>query len=286
MKKIFCSLLFVVVILSFICTNSIYRKAGTYFIVNMYKNKKMRAYIKGNGKALILLSGWATENPIDDFKPLIDELSYDFKVVALEYFGYGKSDIVETDRSNKTMVEEIRTALVKLNIKPPYILMPHSMSGLYCLYYANQYPNEVYAIVGLDMSLPQKQLERWTEKTFEKTKINAKSDELNISIANQWNFFYANSHELKNIKYDVKLPVLMFLASEQINSVNEMIKSGEMKTRWKTMNQNMITNHKLQTIQILQGGHYIYQNQCKQICQLTKQFLNNIDNMGKCMSAD
>lgn len=283
MKKIFLSLLFAVVILSFICINNIYRKIGTYSIVNVYKDKKMRAYIKGNGKALILLSGWATENPIDDFKPLIDELSCDFKVVVLEYFGYGKSDIVEDDRSNKTIVEEIRTALSKLNIKPPCILMPHSMSGLYCLYYANRYPNEVYAVVGLDMSLPQKQLERWTEKTFEKTKINAKSDELNISIANQWNYFYTNSHELRNIKYDVKLPVLMFLASEQMNSVDEMIKSGEMKTSWERINQNMITNNKLQTIKILQGGHYIHHYQCKEICQLTKQFINNI---GKCMSAD
>lgn len=283
MKKIFLSLLCVVIILSFVYINNIYRPIGTYSIVNVYKDKKMRAYIKGNGKALILLSGWATENPINDFKPLMDELSYNFKVVVLEYFGYGKSDIVETNRSNKTMVEEIRTALLKLNIKPPYILMPHSMSGLYCLYYANQYPNEVYAIIGLDMSLPQKQLERWTEKTFEATKVKTKYDELNISIADQWNYFYTNSHELRNIKYDVKLPVLMFLASEQMNSVDEMIKSGEMKTRWKTMNQNMITNNKLQVIKILQGEHYIHHNQWKQICQLTKQF---IDNVGKYMSVD
>lgn len=68
--------------------------------------------------------------------------------MVLEYFGYGLSDITSDERSNELMIEEIRCVLTELKIEPPYILMPHSMSGLYSIYYANKYPSEISAIIG------------------------------------------------------------------------------------------------------------------------------------------
>ena len=139
--------------------------------------KAMHAYVKGSGsKTIVILSGWGTKDPIDDFKTLADKLSDKFRVVILEYFGYGKS-------ANESIVNEIRTALGKLGIEALYILMPLSMSGLYCLYYASKYSEEVEGIIGLDMSLPQKQLELWQNGSFRKLS----SDELdgaNVSIVN------------------------------------------------------------------------------------------------------
>lgn len=69
-------------------------------------NKIMRGYIQGSGNDnIVLLSGWGTQNPIDDFMPLINKLSTNFRVIALEYFGYGESDITENERSSKAIVE-------------------------------------------------------------------------------------------------------------------------------------------------------------------------------------
>ena len=84
----------------------------------------MRVYVKGSGdKTIVMLSGWGTDSPLDDFIPLADKLSYDYRVVALEYFGYGVSDITTDERSNEIMVQEIRTTLSELKIKPLYVLM-------------------------------------------------------------------------------------------------------------------------------------------------------------------
>jgi pimeloyl-ACP methyl ester carboxylesterase len=55
----------------------------------------------------------------------------------------------------ENIVEEIRTALKKLNIQGPYVLMPHSISGIYSMYYANTCPEEVKAIIGIDPTLPK-----------------------------------------------------------------------------------------------------------------------------------
>ena len=42
-------------------------------------------------------------------------------------------------------------ALDKAGIQDPYVLCPHSLSGLEALYWAQKYPDEVEAIVGLDI---------------------------------------------------------------------------------------------------------------------------------------
>lgn len=240
------------------------------------KNKIMRAYEMGSGeRTIVLLSGFGTENPIDDFKNLADELSKNFKVVVLEYFGYGKSDVTLEERSNKIIVGEIRIALRKLNIKPPYILMPHSMSGLYCVYYSKFYPEEVSAIVGIDMSLPQKQLERFTEESFEKCKIDHNDSETNVSLKNQWNNFFDNSKELENLRFDKNLPVLLFLATEQIKAVEEMRKSGEMKTSWFDINRSMISNSEIQFIKVLDGSHYLHREQKDEMVKNVQNFIEN-----------
>ena len=241
------------------------------------ENKTMRAYIKGSGDhTVVLLSGWATEDPINDFNPLVEKLSDEYRVVVLEYFGYGCSSQTSVERSNKAIVEEIRAALARLEIKPPYILMPHGMSGLYSLYYTHHYPEEVEGIIGIDMDLPQKQLERWpTNKDFdEKAKITAPSNELNETMVNQWNKFRENSEELRDTKYSSTLPVLTFLATEQIEEVNNMIKKGEMRTSWEQMNRDMITNDAIQNIKILVGEQYLHHDQADQISKLTKEFIS------------
>lgn len=273
MKKIFLTL---TLILAFVLSvnNYVFAVDAIQFIT--VDEKSMRAYIKGSGDTtIVMLSGWGTDSPIEDFMPLADKLSSNYKVVVLEYFGYGESDITVDERSNQAIVQEIRTALEGLKVTPPYVLMPHSMSGLYSLYYADNYPSEILGIIGIDMSLPQKQLERWTEVTFEKTKMGQESSDLNISMINQWNKFYDNSKELKDVKYPSCLPVLVFLATEQIENVDEMIKSGIMQTSWIEINSNMITNTDIQNIEILEGEHYLHHNQVDEIVRISKEFIES-----------
>lgn len=239
--------------------------------------KTMRAHVDGSGdKTIVMLSTWGSDSPIDDFYPVYKKLRKDYKVVVLEYFGCGNSDTTDQERTNENMVQEIRSALNKLNIKPPYILMPREMSGLYSLYYASKFPSEVSAIVGLDMSLPQEQLERWTEDTFEETKEEKRSSNLNPSVMNQWNSFYSNSKELENVKYPHDLPVLALLSEGKVNNVNDIIKGGTMRTSLVDMNNNMITNPKIQTTRILSGGGDLPYDQPDEIVKASKEFIENL----------
>lgn len=125
---------------------------GTNVTVN---DTKIRVSVTGTGnKTIVLLSGMGTASPIIDFKPLADKLSDKYKVVTLEYAGYGLSDDSSKERTSSNVVEEIRCTLRELKIEPPYILMPHSISGIYCLQYMKDYPEEVESMIGIDCSVP------------------------------------------------------------------------------------------------------------------------------------
>ena len=116
----------------------------------------MSVYIEGDGDTtLVFMSGAGTCSPILDFKSLYSLLSDEYQIVVVEKFGYGFSDIVDKNRDIDSMLEDTRTALTAAGLDAPYVLCPHSMSGLEALYWAQKYPDEVTAIIGLDMAVPQ-----------------------------------------------------------------------------------------------------------------------------------
>lgn len=116
----------------------------------------MCVYTEGEGEhTLLFLSGSGTPAPILDFKSLYSLLDDDYRIVVIEKYGYGFSDIVDSERSFTTILRQDREALEKAGIEGPFILCPHSMSGLEAIMWAQDYPDEVEAIVGLDNVLPR-----------------------------------------------------------------------------------------------------------------------------------
>ncbi len=112
---------------------------------------KMHVYSEGNGETtIVLLPGLGVSLPSADFGPLMRSLSKKFKVVCVEYFGVGFSSRASTPRTCENYIQEIRTALTGAGFKPPYVLMPHSISSVYSEYYAERYPSEIKSIISLD----------------------------------------------------------------------------------------------------------------------------------------
>lgn len=263
--------------------------------------KKMQAYVTGTGdKTIVLLSGLGTASPIIDFMPLAERLGKDYKVVILEYFGYGFSELTNNERSNNIMVNEIREALKELDINGPYILMPHSMSGIYSFYYAMNYPNEVEAIIGIDESVPNQTKvykdedmspllpflnnlgiirdvayllpsiddgmninDYYTNEQIKLSKMASTWNSLNRTVINEYSMGNANTKELYDVKYPYDLPVLAFLATESVED-------GE----WLPLHEELVTNSKIQKIEVLEGGHYLHWTKVDEIAKSTKEFIS------------
>lgn len=116
----------------------------------------MSVYIEGSGdETIVFLSGGAMPSPILEYRSLYSLLSNEYKIAVIEKFGYGFSDDIGEVRSLETIVEQNREALRKTGVDAPYILCPHSATGIEAILWAQLYPDEVKAIIGLDMSVPE-----------------------------------------------------------------------------------------------------------------------------------
>lgn len=120
------------------------------------QDKDMHVYSKGSGsKTLVFLSGHGTSNPVLDFKPLWMRLQDEYRIVVVEKAGYGWSETSKSPRDVDTLLTETRKALTLAGEKGPFVLVPHSMSGLEAIYWGQNYPQEITAILGLDPSIPE-----------------------------------------------------------------------------------------------------------------------------------
>lgn len=120
-----------------------------------------------NKTKILLMSGSGTVAPVYDFKVLYEKLSNHFRVIVIEKFGYGYSDIFNSPADIDTLVSIQKKALEMIEENGPYILMPHSMSGIEALRWAQLYPSDVSAIIGNDMCTPLT-YSVWTDEKIEK----------------------------------------------------------------------------------------------------------------------
>jgi len=97
--------------------------------------RQMHAYTEGSGdETLVFLSGSGTCSPVLDFQSLHSLLSDDFQIAVVEKFGYGYSeDSGGRARDIDAILEDTRSALSAAGVDGPYILCPHSISGLEAL---------------------------------------------------------------------------------------------------------------------------------------------------------
>jgi pimeloyl-ACP methyl ester carboxylesterase len=117
----------------------------------------MSVFVSGNDTkslTLVFLSGGGTCAPILDFASLFTLFEQEYQIAVVERSGYGFSEDSSVDRDIETILFESREALRLAGVKNRLVLFPHSLSGLESLVWANKYPGEVHAIIGLDPTVP------------------------------------------------------------------------------------------------------------------------------------
>ena len=108
-----------------------------------------------NKQKLVFLSGSGTTVPSLDFKILYSKLADRYRIIVIEKYGYGYSDLYEGPCDIDSVVNYQREALRKTGENGPYVLLPHSMSGLEAIRWSQLYPDEVTALIGIDMATPK-----------------------------------------------------------------------------------------------------------------------------------
>jgi len=265
----------------------------------------MSIYTEGTGdKTLVFLSGGGTCSPILDFKSLYSLLSSKYRIAVVEKFGYGFSDVVDKERNIDSILADTRAALHAAGIEAPYILCPHSMSGLEALYWAQQYPEEVSAIIGLDIAVPQYyenininlpliRIGQWAAKMGITRLIPGISESdairhgtLKDVEKEQYRAVFYNRtatttmiNETKAVKENAKtvehlgtpqLPMLLFISDGSGGT-------GFDKETWRSMPKEYISGVKDGKYLELDCPHYVHNYEYESISKRIVVFLKNID---------
>ena len=260
----------------------------------------MCIYTEGEGEhTLVFLSGSGTASPILDFRSLYSLLDDDYKIVVIEKFGYGFSDVVNSERSFDTILRQDREALSKVGIEAPFILCPHSMSGLEAILWAQEYPDEVEAIVGLDMSLPRSYDNFNFSRTGLYQKVAAIGRELGIV-----RFYYSDSSLPQMLSKEEKALYRAIACKKAVNDavINEGLAIPEAVKKidgapkpdipmlmyvsdgketgvenWADI-QKMYASELSNSVVIeLDCGHYVHNYKQEQIAKEMREFIENIE---------
>jgi pimeloyl-ACP methyl ester carboxylesterase len=262
----------------------------------------MNVYRAGTEGAqpVVLLSGLGTTAPALDFAPLIRELgSYD--VIVVEGFGYGYSDMSAPERTVKNISTELHEALSSLDIGKPYVLAGHSIAGFYTLDYANRYPGEISAVVGIDPTVPaatadpassasggginilrmlstiglvrtvvsvapslaDPSSDDFTPAELERMRLMTSWNFGNEAVADETARMGSNAVALNGLTYPENMPVLDFLASDSVATI----------PHWIEKHENQLKNVSHHEIVQLKGPHYLHWTQSKAMATKITEFL-------------
>lgn len=117
-------------------------------------NGTVLEYVKsGSGTPSIVLVNGAG-GPIEGWYKVYPPLEKLGAVIAYNRAGIGASSKPSVPQTGDVVVETLRELLLHAEMKPPYVLVGHSIGGLFVNLFARLYPDEVAAVVLLDATAP------------------------------------------------------------------------------------------------------------------------------------
>ena len=201
-------------------------------------------------------------------------------------------------------MSETRKVLAAAEISGPYVLCPHSISGIEAIYWAQQYPNEIKAIVGLDMAVPASYKEMKENLSFYKIlsfavdagvlrifpsmaeseaidygTLSAEEKELYSVITNRRTLTKAMMNEASTIQESaervangktIDKPMLMFISDGSGGA-------GYDETAWRGFEKDFAAKNPNAAVIELDCPHYVHDHEYKRIAEEMKEFLLNVE---------
>jgi pimeloyl-ACP methyl ester carboxylesterase len=259
--------------------------------------KKMNVVVSGSGEeTIVLLPGLGTSAPALDFQPLIRQLDDTHRVIAVEPFGTGLSDQADTPRTAENIAREVHAALQQLGVDR-YVLMGHSIAGIYALQYSALYADELIAFVGIDSSVPDQP--GWNEPvptdglvalrdlgilrvmaavsgdpyagmpydehTKEQMRLLTTRNSTEPTLLDEMNRSADNFASVRGMTFPSSLPVLLFVVQD-----NQDV-SG-----WLALHEQQAASVERGRVIALEGEHYLHHTRAAELGTDTNAFLKSL----------
>lgn len=265
--------------------------------------RRMHVHTVGQGEAsIVLLPGLGVPAPVLDFEPLTQELSQWARVTVVEPFGYGWSEGSDSPMLPGDVARDVHTALHGAGVPGPYVLMGHSLAGLYSQKFIETFPGEVSGFVGLDPTNPvtasppeddfisgvlttlarlggvrvaqairgvdSSLLEQgYSRENVDKQAMLTSWNAMSPEMVRQRKSTREALEQTKELRFTQDLPVLVFASRDR-----EKREGGEALRAYAGEGQ-------CHRVEALDAGHYVHHEQHTRINEVTRAFLTECGRM-------
>ena len=265
--------------------------------------RRMHVHTVGQGEtSIVLLPGLGVPAPVLDFEPLTQELSQWARVTVVEPFGYGWSEGSDSPMLPGDVARDVHTALHGAGVPGPYVLMGHSLAGLYSQKFIETFPGEVSGFVGLDPTNPvtasppeddfisgvlttlarlggvrvaqairgvdSSLLEQgYSRENVDKQAMLTSWNAMSPEMVRQRKSLREALEQTKELRFTQDLPVLVFASRDR-----EKREGGEALRAYAGEGQ-------CHRVEALDAGHYVHHEQHTRINEVTRAFLTECGRM-------
>ncbi|MFE6075884.1 alpha/beta fold hydrolase [Paenibacillus sp. NPDC057886] len=110
---------------------------------------KLHIHQQGVGTPTIIMEAGSGETSLS-WRDIPIELAKHATVVTYDRAGYAWSESAPSERTGANIVKELHDALEKEGIRGPYIMVGHSLGGMYARLFAQTYISEIQGLVLID----------------------------------------------------------------------------------------------------------------------------------------
>lgn len=251
-----------------------YQSDGTMFFLSegQYINlqgKKQFVMMQGKGNpTVVFITGKGRS--LNDFRTVYSAISPKTQIFAYDRMGIGQSESINNKRTADTMAYELNLLLTKANIKPPYILVGHSLGGYVIRCFQKMYPKKVAGLIYVDSAYETEYNNcmamrneadkiKYTEK--QKTFLNRpdRTKGHNAESIACFDFdasgYATNQKIVKDIKIPNNIPITVFM-STMLDDTNPYSKQ-EMEARLKYYDDWKKQAPQMKLVTTSKSGHFI-----------------------------
>ncbi len=201
----------------------------------------------------------------DTWKSLTPALK-DIPTFTYDRPGYGLSGKAHSPRNPCAVATEMRDLLHQIGLQPPFILVGHSIGGLYQFVFAQMYPAEVASLVLLDPTHPR----HWQTMLIEAP----------LAAATLKILRYIVFKKAARLEFDEQETCLSALPSGYAPQNAILLFSSDFKVNAQGTFESMIRNLRkdwskllpmAQSIEVPAVGHYIHLDQPQYVASIIKQ---------------
>jgi pimeloyl-ACP methyl ester carboxylesterase len=234
----------------------------------------LRVRVQGSSLPTVVFESGAGAG-LDSWAKVQPTVSRFARTVSYDRAGLGKSEPGPAPRHALQIASELHTALQKLGIQPPYILVGHSTGAFYIRLFAHAYPEEVAGLVFVDPNTEQ--LADWFKVNVPQDLIaKAEMDSLKMPLGQraEWQATHQTAEQIRSAHLPVNLSSVVLTAmrpepNHLSGFLEALLMSHEALAKRFPKSKHIVT---------AKSGHNIQQEQPELVAQAIQDLVEQIRN--------